>query len=83
MKETHVKLDRLSQYLQKNPDYVHAMEEVRRTAASCGVSEETLEKILDAYQNVEQIQADFLCDIGFPVKEKHLTYGSVHYTDLM
>lgn len=83
MKETHVKLDRLSQYLQNSPAYIQAMEEVCKTAASCGVSEEALKKILDAYQNVEQIRADFLCDIGFPVKEKHLTYGSVHYTDLM
>lgn len=83
MNEPHVKLDRLSQYLQNNPAYVQAMDEVRKTAASCGVSEEALAEILKAYQKVEQIRADFLCDIGFPVKEKHLAYGSAQLSDHM
>lgn len=69
-----VRLYRLDEYLEDNPEYIAAMEHVRRTAASLNVSEEALNQILRAYQKAEQIRADYLCEVGFPVKEKHHAY---------
>lgn len=74
--KNNVKLYRLDQYLKNDPEYLAAMEHVRKTAASLGVSEEALRQILEAYQEAEQIRADYLCEIGFPLKEKHHAYGA-------
>ncbi len=72
--KNNVKLYRLDEYLENDPAYIAAMDHVRKTAAALNVSEEALHQILEAYQEAEQIRADYLCEVGFPIREKHHAY---------
>lgn len=72
--KNNVKLYRLDEYLENDPAYLAAMEHVRQTAETLHVSEDALHQILKAYQEAEQIKADYLCEVGFPLKEKHHAY---------
>ena len=74
--KTKVRLSRLDAYLQALPEYQAAMKHVRETADALHVSPEALHEILQAYQQVEQIRADYLCEVGFPIREKHHDYCS-------
>lgn len=73
--KTKVRLNRLDAYLKTLPEYQNALRHVRETAEALGVSSGTLDQILEAYGEVEQIKADYLCEVGFPIKEKHHDYG--------
>lgn len=66
-----VSLESLNLFLMKNQNYIDALNHVKNTASSLGISSDDLMQILTAYQEVEQIRADFLLNSGFPLKEKH------------
>lgn len=66
-----VSLESLNLFLKNDQKYVNAVNHVKETASSLGVTSDTLQQILEAYHEVEQIQMDFLLNTGFPLKEKH------------